>query len=133
MMPEMSPVDVARRYLAALESRAPVESIAALLHPDAVIERLPNRLAPAGSLRRRDEALADVTRGRALLASERYEVTSALADGLRAVLEVSWSGVLDVSAGPLTAGQTLRARCSMHFELDAATGMLRHQRNYDCF
>jgi ketosteroid isomerase-like protein len=125
------PADLARAYLDALESRAPQETFESLLHPEAIVEVLPNRLDPRGSRRTRDEAMNDVVRGRALLREERYEVTSAVEHGDRAVLEVTWSGLLAVPLGSLASGSTMRARCSMHFEL--RDGRIAEQRNYDCF
>jgi ketosteroid isomerase-like protein len=127
----MSPIDLARSYLEALETRAPVAAIAELLHEEAVIEVLPNRLDPRGSRRTRAEALADVERGRVLLREECYEVTSAIADATHAALEVTWTGVLAIAAGALPAGATMRARCSMHFQV--REGRIVEQRNYDCF
>jgi ketosteroid isomerase-like protein len=127
----MSPEDIARRYLAALESRAPVAEIAALLHPDAVIEVLPNRLDPHGSRRNREQALSGVDRGRGLLEQERYEVTSALSDATHAALEVTWTATLAIALGALPQGAPMRARCSMHFQI--ADGRIIAQRNYDCF
>lgn len=126
-----TPADVAKAYLAALESRAPVEVLTALLHDDAVIEVLPNLLDRRGSSRTRAEALSDVPRGRSLLLEERYEVLSTLEQHDRCVLEVAWQGTLAVPLGALGAGATLRARCSFHFLV--LDGKVAHQRNYDCF
>lgn len=130
-MNRTDPIDVASRYLRAIETRAPLEALGALLHEDVVIEVLPNRLDPRGSRSTRAQALAAAERGRALMREERYEVTSAMGQGERAVLEVVWTGVLAVPLGTLAAGAVMRARSSMHFEL--RDGRIAAQRNYDCF
>jgi ketosteroid isomerase-like protein len=130
-MPTPTPVDVACSYLHALEARAPVHEIAALLHPDAVIEVMPNALDRRGSRRSPADASADVERGRALLAEERYEIISATEQGDRCALEVTWSATLAVPLGTLAKGATMRARCSMHFQV--RDGKIAAQRNYDCF
>lgn len=127
----MDPVEVVTRYLSALESRAPVERIEALLAEDATIAVLPNRLDPRGTERGRAEALADVARGRALLARERYEVLGTVREGDRVALEVAWTGVLAVSLGALEPGAELRGRCAMFFRV--VSGRIVAQRNYDCF
>lgn len=127
----MTPVEIATFYLSALASRAPIERIEELLAEDARIAVLPNRLDPRGSDRSRAEALADVARGRALLARESYEVLGALRDGERVALEVAWTGVLAVPLGTLEAGVELRGRCAMFFHV--VGGRIAAQRNYDCF
>lgn len=124
----MTTQELARAYLHALEART---AIADFIHDDALFEVLPNRLDPKGSRRKKTEALADVERGRALLTSERYEVTSAIGTADHAALEVTWTGVLAVPLGALKAGDQLRARCSMHFE--RRDGRILRQSNYDCF
>jgi len=130
MVVHMTPAteDLARRYLRALEERT---SITDFLHDEAIIEVLPNRLDPKGTRRKKAEALSDVERGRKLLSSEHYEVTSAISSGERAVLEVNWTGVLAVALGALKVGDSLRARCSMHFVM--REGRVLSQTNYDCF
>jgi ketosteroid isomerase-like protein len=127
----MSPAELARAYLHAIETRAGREVLEELLDPDLTIEVLPNRLDPRGSRRSRDEALAGMERGRALLREEHYEVHSALESQGRAALEFVWTGVLALSLGPLEAGSTLRCRSSMHVE--TRDGRIVAQRNYDCF
>lgn len=122
---------VVRSYLQALEARAPVDAIRALLAEDAFVEVLPNALDPHGSRRTRAEALADVERGRALMREERYEILSVLAGDGRVAVEVAWRGVLAVAVGGRPAGAPLQARCSMHFEV--RDGRIVAQRNYDCF
>lgn len=124
-------VQLAAAYLRALEARAPIAEITALLHDDFVVEVLPNTLAPKGSRRTQGEAAVDMERGRALLTEEHYAVTSSFGDATRAVLEVTWTGALAIELGKLPTGTPLRARCSMHFEL--RDGKLAAQRNYDCF
>ncbi len=127
----MSPVEVARAYLRSLEARAPIPAIGAFLDDEAVVVVQPNSVDPRGSRRTRAEALAGAERGRALMREERYEILSAVEAGDRAVLEVAWSGVLAVALGKLEAGATMRAHCSMHFEV--RSGKIVAQRNYDCF
>lgn len=123
-----TPEDLARRYLRALEERT---SLTHLLHDEAILEVLPNRLDPKGTRRKKAEALIDVERGRKILSTERYEVTSALSAGDRVALELTWTGVLAVALGALKAGDSLRARCSMHFVM--RDGQILSQTNYDCF
>ncbi len=120
-----------RRYLEAISVRAPVEEILAFYAEDVLQVEFPNRLVPNGA--RRDLAgLAEASRrGRVVIASESYEITSAIAAGDKVALEVIWTGVLTVDLGALKAGEAMRARFGVFFEL--RDGRIRAQRNYDCF
>jgi ketosteroid isomerase-like protein len=124
-------LDLAQRYLAALERGAGSEEIGQFLHPDIVAEELPNRLAPGGVRRDRAAMLEGVERGRQLLAGQSYEITGAVASGDRVALEVRWWGTLAAEFGQLAAGTTLRARLAVFLEF--RDGRIVAQRNYDCY
>lgn len=70
-------------------------------------------------------------RGRALMASERYEIRQMTVEGDRAAVQIAWSGTLAVAAGPLPAGHVMRAQiCSI---LELKDGKIWRQEQYDCF
>jgi len=75
--------------------------------------------------------LARAEQGRGLLARQRYEIVSELADNDRVAVEATWSATLAVPLGTLAAGDSMRAHFAMFFEL--VDGKIRNQRNYDCF
>lgn len=136
----MSPTDNAARnieivcaYLALVERLDDAEGLARCFHPEGTFEELPNAISPRGSTRGRPALLESFARAGALLASQRYEVLSAFAaaDQDRVVVEFLWTGTLKIDAGPLRAGETLRAHCAGVFEL--RDGQIYRQRQYDCY
>lgn len=120
-----------RAYLALVERLEDAEGLARLWHPEGVFEELPNALSPRGSTRDLAVLVSSFARGRALLASQRYEITSAFGAGDQVLVEFTWTATLQVDAGPLRAGETLRARCAGVFEL--RDGLIYRQRQYDCY
>ena len=99
---------VARDYLRSLE-RGDLEAMLRVYDPGAIQIEHPNRLKPQGDRRDLDRMVADFERGRALLASQRYEVLSASASGETVAMQVLWTGVLAVPLGGLAAGDSMRA------------------------
>src|SRR5689334_14306713 len=112
----MSTRDVVMSYLRAVESHD-LDEVARWLHPEVLVVEHPNRISPAG--KRYDlAALREAgERGKALLASERYEVRSMIVDGDRAAVQIEWSGTLRAAAGPLPAGHVMRAQLCSVIEL----------------
>ncbi len=75
--------------------------------------------------------LAASTAGASLLASQRYEVITAISTGARAALTLRWSGVLAIAAGSLRAGQVLVADVAQFVEIDGAR--IRSIETFDCY
>ncbi len=126
----MSTRDVVLSYLRAVESHD-LDEVARWLHPEVIVVEHPNRISPAG--KRYDLAALRETgeRGKALLASERYEVRAMIVEGDRAAVQIEWSGTLAAAAGPLPAGHVMRAQlCSI---IELRDGKVWRQEQYDCF
>jgi len=122
--------EIVLAYLRAVE-RHDLDEVARWLHPEVIVVEHPNRVSPAG--KRYDlAALREAgERGKALMASERYEVRAMIVDGDRAAVQIEWSGTLGVAAGPLPAGHVMRAQiCSI---LELRDGQVWRQEQYDCF
>lgn len=124
-------LEIALRYLAAVESGARGEALAAFYTEDAVQEELPNRLMPNGARRELAEILAAAERGAQGMQQQRYNLISSTAEGNRVVLEVEWTGRLAVPLGSIPVGGEMRARFAMVMEF--RSGRIARQRNYDCF
>jgi len=131
MEPNSDKVELARRYLAAIERGAVGEELAAFFTPDAVQEELPNRMAPEGSRRGLAAMLDGAERGRSLMSAQRYEVLSALGSGDRVAIELLWTGTLAISLGTLAAGAQMTAHIAMF--LTFRGDRIAAQRNYDCY
>jgi ketosteroid isomerase-like protein len=124
-------LEVARRYLAALEAGTIGDELAAFFAPDVEQIEFPNRLVPTGGRRGLAEMLEGARRGQDVLREQRYQVEHAFADGNVVVLEVLWVGTLAIDRGPILAGQELRAHFAVVLELQG--GRITAQRYYDCF
>src|SRR5262245_36995825 len=109
--------ELARRYFAALETGLTDEALAAFYHPEVVQEEFPNRLLPNGARRGLAEVLAAAERGQQVMASQRYEVLSVVAEGDRVAVEFRWVGVLAAPVGTLPVGAEMRGRFASFLEL----------------
>ena len=117
-------------YIQAIESMQP-DAVEPFLHPDMENLEHPNKVPPAG--KRYDVAAlrAAGERGRAVMASQRYEIRQMTVEGDRAAVQMLWSGTLKVAAGPLPAGHVMRAEiCSI---IELRDGKVWRQEQYDCF
>jgi len=120
-----------REYLEALERGDAEEALERFLHPQAVLEQLPNRIYPDGARFDLKGALAASRKGKQLLRRQRYEVRSALAQGDLVAMEIDWRGELAVPMGALPAGGELHAQFGMFLQI--RDGKILSQRNYDCY
>ncbi|MCX6046136.1 MAG: nuclear transport factor 2 family protein [Chloroflexi bacterium] len=126
-----SNLEIARRYLTAIERGATGETLAAFFAPDVVQEEFPNRLVPQGARRDLAALLDGAERGQKVLSGQRYEIQNELASGNFVVLEVIWIGTLAIPIGSLAIGDTMRAHFAVFIEF--RDGKIIAQRNYDCF
>ena len=124
-------LELARRYLAAIEAGAVGADLAAFFAPDVEQIEFPNRLVPGGAQRDLAALLDGAVKGQAILRAQRYQVDGAYAHDNVVVLEVLWVGTMAVAVGALPAGGEMRAHFAVVLEI--ADGRIRRQRNYDCF
>ncbi|MFY0569829.1 nuclear transport factor 2 family protein [Archangium lansingense] len=124
-------LDIARRYLRAIEQGATGEALAAFFHPEVTQQEYPNRLVPTGATRDLRALLEGAERGQKAVGSQRYEVRHTVAEGDHVALEVDWSATLKVPVGKLPAGGTMRATLAMFITF--RDGLIVSQHNYDCF
>jgi ketosteroid isomerase-like protein len=116
-------LELARRYLAAVEGGATGDTLAAFYAPEVVQEEFPNRLFPLGARRDLSAILEAGARGQ--------QVMAALASGDNVALEFRWVGTLAIPVGSLLAGGEMRGRCAVFLEF--RDGRIVAQRSYDCF
>src|SRR5215470_8209083 len=103
-------------YIQAIESMEP-DAAEPFLHPDMENLEHPNKLNPTGKHYDRAALRAAAERGRAIMASQRYEVRHMIVEGDRAAIQMLWTGTLKVAAGPLPAGHVMRAEICSIIEL----------------
>ena len=127
--------ELVRRFLATVDAgtreELPLEAFADFLHPDIEQRELPNKYAPRGAVRDLEALRKNAGAGRRLMAEQRYEIRSVIAQGDTVAAEGTWTGTLAIALGELPAGTVLRAHLAMFFELK--DGRIWRQRNYDCF
>jgi ketosteroid isomerase-like protein len=132
MNPVKNNLDIVRAFFDAIQSNAEPNVLAAFYDRDVVQEEFPNAFLPEGARRNRDALLEASRRGRAVMASQTFEILKAVASGGTVIVEASWTGVLAVPIGDKTpAGTVMRARFAQFFEF--RDGKIIAQRNYDCF
>lgn len=115
--------DTIRAYLAAIEAME-LDAVDAFFHPEVTVVEHPNKLSPEGKVYDRAALRAAGERGKAALASQRYEVRGLIASGDRVCVQSLWTGVT-------RTGIELRAHICSVFEL--RDGTIWRQEQYDCF
>jgi ketosteroid isomerase-like protein len=118
-----APRDIVLDYLRAIESHD-LDRVASLLHDDVQVVEHPNKLNPNGATYDRAALRAAGERGKAVMASERYEVRALTCEGDRVVAQIAWTGTLN-------DGRSMRAEiCSV---VEVRDGRIWRQEQYDCF
>lgn len=129
-MTELTHLDLARRYLKAIED-GDAAFVINLFTADAIIQQLPNRIYPNGLRADVSRVAAAFEQGRKLFSRQTYEIKNSSATGNILALEVLWTGTLAIPFGTLTAGSEMRCHSAMFLEI--RDGKIAAQRNYDCF
>lgn len=121
-----------RRYLDAVSRNATGEELAAFYEADAVFIEHPNLLVPHGARRDLAAILRSAEAGKAILASQRYEILDSIIEGDKAVLTMTWAGVfaVDVARLRLKAGGEMRAQFCQVYML--RNGRIAQQQTFDC-
>src|SRR5262245_7875387 len=115
--------DLVLAYLRAIESHD-LDRVGEFLDPDVQVIEHPNKLNPSGARYDRAALRAAGERGKAVMASERYEVRSLTCEGDRVVAQIAWTGTLH-------DGRSMHAQiCSV---IELREGKVWRQEQYDCF
>lgn len=123
-------IETARAFLSALENWDG-EAVSNVMHPDARRIEYPNAIKPEGGEQGLAEMLQGVEQGKAMLKSQSYAIRNTVASDTSVLMELTWTGVLAINAGPLPAGHEMRADCVAAFDIEG--GKIIEVRNYDCF
>lgn len=121
-----------RSYLDAVSRGATGDELAAFYEPDAVFIEHPNLLVPKGATRDLAAIQKSAEAGKAILASQRYDILDSVVEGDKAVLVMKWVGVfaIDVERLKLKAGGEMRAEFAQVYRL--RNGRIAHQQTFDC-
>lgn len=124
-------LEIARRYLQALERGETGAALKEFLSPDVVLEEFPNLLTPLCKKRDLAAALDGAERGKKVMSRQMYKIKQEIADNDRLALEVEWVGTLAVPYRSIPAGGQMKAFFAVFLEF--REGKIIRQRNYDCF
>lgn len=126
----MTTREIVAAYIRAVEAQD-LDGVNRLLHPEVENLEHPNKLLPAGKRYDLAAMRAAGERGRAVMASQTWEIRNMIVEGDRAAVQIVWTGTLKVAAGPLPAGHVMRAQvCSL---IELKDGKIWRQEQYDCF
>jgi len=125
----MTTREIVTAYIRAIEAMS--SEAERYMHPDIENVEHPNKLLPAGKRYDLAALREAAARGKAVMASQRYDIRQMIVDGDRAAVQFSWSGTLSVPYGPLPAGHVMRAEiCSI---IELRDGKVWRREQYDCF
>src|SRR5467141_4951886 len=99
-------LEIARRYLQALEQGAAGAELSKFFAPDVLLEEFPSLLTPLGKKRDLAAALEGTERGKKVMSRQMYKIKQEIADHDRVALEVEWVGTLAARFGSIPAGGT---------------------------
>lgn len=128
--PEHPHLRLVREYLAAIEAEQDAR-VLDFFDPSVCQREFPNQLVPAGAERGLEQIREGARKGRQVVEQQRYEISSALVDGDRVAVELTWTARLKLPVKNTPAGGQMRARCGMFFRIQG--GRIVEQHNYDCF
>jgi predicted ester cyclase len=125
----MTTREIVTAYIRAIEAMS--DEAEQYMHPGIENVEHPNKLFPAGKRYDLAALREAAARGKAVMASQRYEIRQMLVEGDRAAVLIAWSGTLSVAYGPLPVGHVMRAEiCSI---IELRDGKVWRQEQYDCY
>jgi len=124
-------LEIARRYLEAVESGADGNALAEFFTKDVIQEEFPNRLSPIGAHRNLQAIIDSARKERKRLRAQKFEILNSIVEGDRVALEVYWSGLLAMPVDTLPADSEIRAHFSIWLEFK--DGKIARQHSYECF
>lgn len=107
------------------------DAFESLCDPGLLQEEFPNRLLPNGARRDLAGLREAMGRGKALMATQAFELVTSTAMEDRVLVEGRWSGTVGADIGPFKAGTVLRTHFAQAFTF--RQGRIISIRNYDCF
>jgi len=122
---------IAKNYLKALKQGKTGKDLAIFFHEDVEQVEMPNQLNMNGTTSDLNTILERAEQGKKLLKSHDYQIRNAFVHEHTVVMELDWSGILNVHIGTLNAGQTMKAHFAMF--IDFKDGKIIYLRNYNCF
>jgi ketosteroid isomerase-like protein len=124
-------LELARKYIRAIENGATGDELARFFTPDVTITEMPNRVAPHGSVSDFAKAIEAAQRGQELFKKQTYTITNILSVADSVALELEWVGVTAVQIQNLPPDSEMRDHAAVFLKF--RNGRIAQQRHYDCF
>jgi len=131
MVVHMTPIAIAQSLHRALEAGLSGDELRRHFAPSAVTVEHPNLAKPKGARMPLEQMLTASEAGAGLLASQRYDVHSAVTAGDTAILRLTWTGVIARDAGSFRQGDELVAHIAQFVE--TADGLITSIETFDCY
>lgn len=126
-----TPLDCVLGLLRALEAGGGAAGVGPFLAENYTFVEAPHLLAPEGSTRNREQALAGADAGDQVVSGQRFDVRRTTCDGSRVVVEADWSATALMDLPYWNTGEVIRARTASVFEV--RDGRIVSQDSYDCY
>lgn len=131
MASEPNALELVLDFIRNLEAGGDGGAIGRFLAADFVLVEAPHLLAPEGSTRTRDQAMAGLDQSGEVVADQKFDVRRTTCEGGRVVVEADWSARTLMDLRYWDAGETIHARTSSVFEV--RDGLIISQDSYDCY
>jgi hypothetical protein len=112
-------------YLAAIENDQVIGRETEWYTDDAVQVEWPNKMAPLGITRDIDQLRQAGERGRAIVESQRYEVTNVVAVGNKVAVEAIFRATFKMDIAGLPKGGVMLANFAMFFGMERSVAITR--------
>ncbi|MGG5174214.1 nuclear transport factor 2 family protein [Pseudarthrobacter sp. J1763] len=130
-MTELSPLELATKFVQAMEAGAGAEEIRPLLAEDFILTEWPHALNPEGGTRNLEQTLSGAEQAHQVVSEQSYRIKRSTVQGERVVLEIEWSATAMMDLNFWNTGQKMRARVISIFEVK--NGQIQSQDSYDCY
>ena len=122
---------IVHNYLSVLQSRETSTELDQFYHPDVIQIEYPNALTKNLTSRSLQDLKAASERGLNVLQKETYEIINSYEHGNTVIVEVIWTGTLNIALGNIPVGGQMKAWFAQFFDFEG--DKIIRQRNYDCF
>jgi ketosteroid isomerase-like protein len=126
------PAEVVRQYFSLVaDLGSSPEALVDVLDPAVRITEHPNAISPRGAVRDRDAAIAGFLAGKALLATQAFDVHELLVSGDRVAVRATWRGTIGQGIDGLASGTELVAHIAAW--LTVVDGRVLEHETFDCY
>lgn len=124
-------LSIARQHLADIAAGKAGQELAPYFSPNIIQTEYPNRLNDSGGVSDFNTLITRSEKGKAIIASQSYDIQKEYVQGQTVILEVIWKATFTIPIGKLSPGEEMKAHFALFIEFEG--DKIIRQRNYDCF